>query len=463
MRKKTIAVLLLSLLSVLAPSIASAQAWTPCSGPTCPVVFNQMIDHDWLNTFVVNNTAYLYNNLNAAQGSFRGLRLSTDPSSGTTKVLLRSADQIVMVPSGRSYTNWANNVADITLGGAGGLDTGTEQASTHYEVYAIAKSSDGTRNMLLHRAKDYFLDQNHDSDDTTSPIRRSTNSREAYGQGFQVTTTGLVEIVDVEIIRVGTVTGNIRAEIHSNAAGVPSGTVLATSDNIDASVISTTSHFIRFEFRVSPATLTAATTYHLVLTGTWTQSDANYIGWRTDTSAPGYANGAGSFKETTWQADAADASFKVYVTRNDTAVTMPSGYDERCLIGHVFNNFASDFLQFEARDRLVTQLTNLPIFTATSISNLTIQDLSSRLPPRPTMLWPTVDTGSATSVTLSPMPGIIGVAVTNSSLPRVAGSTKVNAANNTIVEAGPIPVSAYQYAYAINNGSSTVSIGTWSW
>jgi len=287
----------------------------------------------------------------SSTGLFRGLRMRSHPDEDvrTNKVSLLSADSIGM-NDGEVVAGWSNVIADLSLSGAGGLDTGTEAASTWYKILAIRKSSDGTKGLMFSRAKDYFLDETYDSDDTLAPIRRATNSREAYGQGFQVDTAGYMEFVDVELAKTGTVTGNLWFELQSNSAGVPSGTVLATSDKVDASEVGTASQWIRFTFR-TPVSLTAATTYQLVATGSWTQSDANYIGWRVDASAPAYANGAASVLETTWSAAAADASFKIYITRNDAAATMPSGYDQQCHIGYAYNNAASNLVPFITKDR----------------------------------------------------------------------------------------------------------------
>ena len=50
---------------------------------------------------------------------------------------------------GIPITLTSTKTADITISGAGGLDTGAEAVSTWYYVYVIYKSSDGTKEVLL--------------------------------------------------------------------------------------------------------------------------------------------------------------------------------------------------------------------------------------------------------------------------------------------------------------------------
>ena len=192
--------------------------------------------------------------------------------------------------TGNRVATWDDLTANIASSGAGGLDLGSEAASTWYEIYAIRKSSDGTKNLLLHRAKDYFKDEEYVSgDDDSQGIRRTTDNVTATAQQFEVETSGLVEFVDVYLIRAGSVSGRLWAELYADSGGAPTGSALATSDKIDASLISTSAQWIRLAFR-SPVTLSATPTiYHLVLTGDWTQSDTVNISWRSDSTSPTYA------------------------------------------------------------------------------------------------------------------------------------------------------------------------------
>src|SRR3989338_7937192 len=115
---------------------------------------------------------------------FKGLSLRTSPNAdvAATTVVLDHADEIVM-DTGNRVATWDDLSAIITTSGAGGLNTGAEAASTWYEIYAIRKSSDGTKNLLLHRAKDYFLDEDQSTSDASSEeIRKSSTTRTSVAQ-----------------------------------------------------------------------------------------------------------------------------------------------------------------------------------------------------------------------------------------------------------------------------------------
>jgi hypothetical protein len=325
----------------------------------------------------------------AAGQLFRGLVAGTHPDSDKeqTTVMLIHADEIVM-DDGERVLDWDRLTADITVAGAGGLDTGSEVASTWYETYAIRKKVDNTRNLLLHRAKDYFLDEDGTAGEDGQHLLRDAAARTKLAQGFKVDTAGKLEFADVKIAKVGTPTGNFWLTIESDASGVPSGTVLATSDKYEVSRLSTTSALVRFPFR-TPFTTVAATQYHLVLQGDFAIHASNHALWRADTSAGAYANGAkAAYDGSNWATDTDDDFvFRVYVTRNDTAVTMPSGYDQRCLIGYVFNSSGSHFKPYEQRDRSIKTLTSGTGTESWYIADFTsttgiLLDMAAFVPPR---------------------------------------------------------------------------------
>jgi hypothetical protein len=180
--------------------------------------------------------------------------------------------------------------------------------------------------------------------------------------------------------------GNLWVTIEGDSAGSPSGTALATSDKFDVSVVPTTRGWIRFIFR-TPVSLSASTQYHIVLQGDWAMNGTNVVSWRGD--GTGYANGSGKkFDGTNWAAaGVADFSFKTYITQNDTAVTMPSGYDQRALIGYVYNNSSSNFVAFTARDRDVhVDVINQVLVTGGTSTYQTLIDAAAFIPPVPVTL-----------------------------------------------------------------------------
>lgn len=293
--------------------------------------------------------------------SFRGLSLRSHPDapSAASKVMLVHAEEVIFDDGTRVTTGLDRLVADITASGAGGLDTGAEAASRWYEVYAIRKSSDGTLTLLLHKAKRWAADQSFTTaPDATRALRRATSTAtDKLAQGLTPTTTAAVPFVDVRLTRAGSVTGSIWFTIESDAAGSPSGSVLATSDKIDAAVVATSAQNLRVGFR-TPATLTSGTLYHLVLQGDYTRSDTVNIAW-SGLAAGGYTGGsAKEYTGASWGAASGvgDFYFLEYPETEGAAVTMPTGYDEKCLVGFVYNNASSNFETFIQHEKAVEYL-----------------------------------------------------------------------------------------------------------
>ena len=148
---------------------------------------------------------------------------------------------------------------------------------------------------------------------------RDTAANTEVSQGFKPETTGAVTKVKLWLKSVETPAGTdeITLEIHTDAAGVPSGTPVtnATSTAVDISDSLTSSYaWITFTFSTDPA-LVAGTQYHLVLTGAFTISAANYVHWGVDDYDVVYPDGSVSVEDgTTWTTDSNyDACFEVYI------------------------------------------------------------------------------------------------------------------------------------------------------
>lgn len=316
--------------------------------------------------------------------TFRGLTLSTSPNAdvAATTVTLDHADEITM-QDGTRVADWDDLNAVITASGAGGLDTGTEGASRWYEIHAIRKSSDGTKGLLLHRAKSYDLDQSQTTNTNPDDIRTSATNQE-HAQTFTAGLTGSMPFADMWMNKAGSPTGQVWLEIRATAAGVPTGAALYTSDKLDVSVVSGSSQRIRFPFRTQPA-LVSGTVYALVLNGNWTLSAVNTIQVRYN-SAGGYAGGAKYYYNgSAWTVDGTrDLVFYTYITQNDTALTLPSGYDQYAQIGWVYNNSSSNFNRFRAQDRDVVQ-TLLLLLSGGTATVPTLLDASAFVPPVPVM------------------------------------------------------------------------------
>lgn len=317
--------------------------------------------------------------------TFRGLRVQTHPDSDKAAAQVQFSAQAIVMDDGEEVSGWSKITVDIAASGVNGLDTGSEAASAWHELYAIYNGT--TKAGLLHRAKEYFLDETWDQSggttDSGQHLLRDASARTRLAQGFQVDTAGPLEMVDVKIGKVGTPTGRYWFTIEATSGGVPSNTPLATSDKYDVSRLTTTANFVRMIFR-TPASLSAATQYHLVMHGDFTISGANHVFWRADTAAATYANGSkGAYDGATWTNDTDDDFlFKIYITRNDVAVTLPAGYPQKALIGYVYNNSSSDLKRFSATDRSIRTAMGIQWQVGTySNGPKGVQDASAVLPP----------------------------------------------------------------------------------
>jgi hypothetical protein len=328
-------------------------------------------------------------------GAFGGLLLRTHPDTDRAAAeILMSADFVVM-NDGEVVPGWGLGSASLAASGADGLDTGSEQASTWYELHAIRKSSDGTKARLFHRAKDYFVDSGQQfvtAVDAARALRLSTGTAtDKLAQGFQSTTTGVqgpIEIIFIPIDRDNAIAAGkqIWLTIEADSSGNPSGTPLATSDKLDASVVNTAIGYFAFVFR-APFTPAEDTQYHLVLQGDYDRSDTVVIKW-SGVAAGGYANGsAKQFNGSSWSAASGvgDFDFQVYTSRNIVGVAsvLPAGYDQYALLGWAYNDGSSNLRPFIARDRLAKQ-------TLVASGNVTTAvptpiDFRAALPPVPVM------------------------------------------------------------------------------
>ena len=150
--------------------------------------------------------------------------------------------------------------------------------------------------------------------DVTNTLRYNADY-ERLSMGFLAPRAiGTVSKVTLSLKKVGSPTGNIYVEIQTNSSGAPSNTVVAngTSANVDVSTL-TTSYSFTYDFTfATPPTLTASTTYHIALLGTYLTSAVNYASWENDQNGT-YADGDGyRFNGSTWAGPITDFCFKVW-------------------------------------------------------------------------------------------------------------------------------------------------------
>ncbi len=428
---------------------------------------------DRINSFLVTATGGIWTGtVQKVVQSFRGLHMRTHHNFGAAadQVSIERLEEAVMSDGARYLPPRSIFPLSgiITSSGAGGLDTGTEVASTWYEIYLIGKSSTGSTSdlrVMFHRAKSYSLDQSQTAISTNSPLRFGATTHIKLAQSFQTSAAGAVEFVDISLFRAGTPTGTMWITIEASSGGNPSGTALVTSDKMAATAVSTTSQWIRFPFRAAPVSLSSATQYFIVLQGDYATDGTNYVAWNYQGTNV-YANGAFfTYNGSSWaNTPTADQTFKVYVTLNDTALTMPSGYDQSLKLGYVYNNASSNFVAFDAQNNTVRRLTasgGANDWTNTTATVPTLFDLSTLLPPCPVIFrnfgYHTV---IGASIVGGGIPDGYGTVVSAGDF----GSFFINAPGVNYDCALPDIHTTYQGAYAYtSSGTMHIYILSWVW
>ena len=428
---------------------------------------------DRVNAFLVNATGGIWTGtVQKVAQSFRGLKLRThyNALAAPSQVAVMSLDEVVM-SDGVRYLPPSTIFplhADVTVSGPGGLDTGTEAASTWYEIYLIGKSSTGATSDLramLHKAKTYTADAAFTSaNDASRALRRATSTAtDKLAQGLQFGATGNITFVDVPLSRAGAVVGTVWFTLQTSSGTDATGTVLATTMKIDAATISTSVQLIRLPFTSSPS-VTNATQYHLVMEGDYSRSDTVNISMH-GVAAGGYASGAArEYNGGAWAPAVGfgDFTFRAYLKRNDTALTYPVGYDQSCKIGYVYNNSSSNFAPFYALGYDVRRLhagAGVPNDWAAGVTSLVPQliDMSTLLPPCP-VIFRNIASGASAGmgVILGGVPDGFGTIVNAGDYGQSFGSAPV--ANYAFDM--PDVYTDYQGAYVYGSGF-TAAIHAW--
>jgi len=313
--------------------------------------------------------------------SHRGLVIGThwDSVLKNTQIQLISTDEIIMDDGERISAGWAGMLADITsnvaTSGPGYLDTGVVLPNTCYEVYAIRNSTTGSQALLLHRA----LDRNPDVH-FPALAALSKNLFYSYGlnqsvsinvaQKFVSNKSGPFVGIDITIGRVGFPVGNVWVTLEdNNATNNASGIVLATSRKFPAGRVGDLVNDqvrMRFPFDTS-ANVVVGNTYWAVVHADYTQGNsqtnlhhlklfgdsttvyalgaakffnANTNGWAMVNSAASIDGGAGP----------SNFYFRTFVEANSTAVVMPTGYDQRCLLSYCSTNIRTTLREYHQRE-----------------------------------------------------------------------------------------------------------------
>lgn len=437
---------------------------------------------------LVGNTKWLRDQATEEYGVIGGiLRSGSGYVDYKTKVRLSQA-QSIHLSDGRKIPLTAPIEADITVSGAGGLDTGTEAASTWYQPYVIAKN-DGTyvngqwtapptTSLIFRTMHQYAVDQSQASLISVQALNDAA-ARTYLAQSFTPATTGKMPFVELYLARLGgsTPAGDVYVEIQTNSAGSPSGTVVATSVKLDASIMNSNNGYLIFPFEVMP-TLTAATSYWIVLKSTYA-TGAAYVHWYYS-DASGYGGAGKRWDGAAWQVDSAnrDYAHRTYVMVDATpSLTLPSGYTAYTKAGPpVHNGSGSDFRPFAAIGRQVIvgnptgSVTPAGIYLGTTgaSTNVLPIDVSSVLPPELVTVEVYASAAAGVFAEVYPVPdgSVYGVAVDNKPYsPRwgMGGSSYVPFGNIDYVSAPLATVWAALQRLYIGGGAQDIRFHAMSW
>jgi hypothetical protein len=399
------------------------------------------------------------------------LRTSMDKDKYLDQIALIRADEIVM-DDGEPVANWgvtaglAPLIADASLAGAGGLDTGSRTASTWLEAWAIRNPATDARALMLHRSRNYALDYSQLNQQVSQPLA-SVTGNQMLASSFVATTTGPVEIVDVFWFHTGVpAASQFWLELRPDNAGVPSSTVLARSDKFAANEAanafgSAVGAPYRQPFR-QPFSISSGTKYWVVTVPNYAINGTAYMAWQSANSGSLQYQYNGS----TWSVVAAQTGcMRVMTTQNDLPVVMPSGYTQKALLGMFFNNSGNKFSGGEMRGRRYFWLENTGPLGGTTAQTPTFVDLGTVCPPhayRVGVLGANSPAGTSGGC-VSGVPDGYGM-VTNNTF---AGTKNFIATTSNGGVPGPIGdiLTEYQVCYIETNGGGTFNIWCpeWEW
>lgn len=139
----------------------------------------------------------------------------------------------------------------------------------------------------------------------------NANGTQDFAQSFQVSTTSVVNKVELYLKKIST-PSNLTIRVATDNSGSPSTTTLA-SGSLSASLVSTSYGWVSVPFDSNPE-LTAGTTYWIVIDGSTNSSKYYFIGANNN----GYANGTGKIGQysSTWNntsPSGLDGFFQLYL------------------------------------------------------------------------------------------------------------------------------------------------------
>lgn len=250
-------------------------------------------------TYTMAAGGYVNGNLTLEQGKIYDVCLTYDHGTTTAKLFVNGlADKVVTgqaapgaVSSGSfKLFNYPTNGSGYGFIGEMECFAAWNIALTEAEVASLSSFSD----IVCHNTGG----EEH--------LRSGASTNVKLAQGFTVNTSGWYDMAFFKGYRNNSPTGNVYCTIESSSGGVPSGTALATSENLDVSLPFTSVGELAFRF-TSPVYLTAGF-YWAVLQGTYSVSATVGIRVTRSSGGAGLYNGGGAYtyNGTSWSAISTD-------------------------------------------------------------------------------------------------------------------------------------------------------------
>lgn len=277
--------------------------------------------------------------------------ITIDSNSATTNII-SVANSREIISTG-DFLNYERTVKLILSAGVGvsfsyGVQSGTggftmgNNSEVYGSVYSngsITGSGAITGTAISANSATLNADQSNGSGTPTYDITfGDTNGTQDFAQSFKVSTTEVVNKVELYIKKVST-PSNLTVRIVSNSGSSPSSTTLA-SGSLSASLVSTNYGWVSVPFSSNPE-LIAGTTYWIVIDGGTNSSRYYRIGANNN----GYTDGSSKIGRYTisWNSNSpasADGYFKLYLggaTGLINGITIGSG-GEGSAYAHTINS-----------------------------------------------------------------------------------------------------------------------------
>jgi hypothetical protein len=189
--------------------------------------------------------------------------------------------------------------------------TGAQSSNNYWSWYCSTTSlyANGTAADSTNGGSSWS-NQTIDMNSTITTV--ATTPFDKLGQSFQVAAS-TCDLVKLRLRKFGSPTGTMTLRIETNSGSAPSGTLVDANATITVAESGLGTSFADVTFDFTNFSLSASTTYWLVLSTDRTASATNYVVWAVDASSPGYGSGQWATNASaTWTADSTrDAIFEV--------------------------------------------------------------------------------------------------------------------------------------------------------